>query len=639
MCGLVGYVNFNEPIVSNYIIDKMLLLQKHRGPDDSGIVFIDSKTNVIVEELEQSFDNNDVKFDVAFGFNRLSILDLSSNGHQPMMSYNRNVVMMMNGEVYNALDYKQELLDKGYVFKSTTDTEIVLNLYLEYGIDNMPTLLNGMFAIVIYDLNLKKIFLFRDRFGIKPLYLINNKDFFAFSSEIKSFKALPNFKFELDRENLDEYLLYRNCINRTLIRGINNIEQGTLYDYDFNTAQWNSKSYYDTSKIPSIIDSAINEKLLEVDLQKAIQYQLISDVKVGTQLSGGIDSSLVTHYSKLLSNDAFLETFSVVFDNPKFTEEHYIDYVANFENLKTHKFTMNSNYYLDKIFKATWHFEQPINHPNTIGLYLLSERAKKHVTVLLSGEGADETFCGYGYYNKVNSNPFFSLGFLYQLKSNFRSLFSFFSYYTTQNGRIMMTSAFGNIYLIKKIYSKFDFKKATKQRRKIINSIKDDGINKQRKFDFKSYLPDLLMRQDKMSMAHSIENRVPFLDNYLVEKAFTIPNKLLIRKLNSNNETKFVLKKISESIFGDSFSFRKKQGFAIPLKEFFLSEEFNKIWVDIIFPGLKKRGIFDYNELSKWYHSMTSLSNRKVEVFWISISFEIWAQQYIDITDEDSHSI
>ena len=639
MCGLVGYVNFKEPITSSHIIEEMLLLQKHRGPDDSGIVFIDSKTNAIVEELEQSIENNNAKFNIAFGFNRLSILDLSSNGHQPMMSYNRNVVMMMNGEVYNALDYKQELLDKGYVFKSTTDTEIVLNLYLEYGIDNMPSILNGMFAIVIYDLNLKKIFLFRDRFGIKPLYLVNNKDFFAFSSEIKSFKALPNFKFELDRENLDEYLLYRNCINKTLIKGINNIEQGTIYDYDFNSSEWSNKSYYDTSKIPSIIDSVINEKSIEVDLQKAIQYQLISDVKVGTQLSGGIDSSLVTHYSKLLSNDDFLETFSVVFDNPKFTEEHYIDYVASFENLKTHKFTMNSNYYLDKIFKATWHFEQPINHPNTIGLYLLSERAKKHVTVLLSGEGADETFCGYGYYNKVNNNPFFSLGFLYQLKSNFRNLFSFFSYYTTQNGRIMMTSAFGNIYLTKKIYTKFDFKKATKQRKKIINSIQDHGVNKQRKFDFKSYLPDLLMRQDKMSMAHSIENRVPFLDNDLVEKAFTIPNELLIRKLNSNDETKFVLKKISESIFGNSFSFRKKQGFGIPLKEFFLSEEFNKIWVDTIFPGLKKRGIFEYNELSKWYHSMDSLSNRKVEVFWISISFEIWAQQYLDITNEDSHSI
>jgi asparagine synthase (glutamine-hydrolysing) len=638
MCGLVGYVNFKEPITSSHIIEEMLLLQKHRGPDDSGTVFIDTQANVIVETLNEDPSVGN-QFDVVFGFNRLSILDLSSNGHQPMINSKRDVVMMMNGEVYNAIDYRQDLIDKGYVFKSTTDTEIVLYLYLEYGVEKMASLLNGMFAIVLYDYNLKKIFLFRDRFGIKPLYLIKNDDFIAFSSEIKSFKALPNFTFQLDKDHLDEYLLFRNCINKTLVKGIQNIEQGTIYDYDFNSSEWSNKPYYDTSKIPSIIDSTISAKSLETDLQKAIKYQLISDVKVGTQLSGGIDSSLVTHYSKLISNDAFLETFSVVFDNPKFTEEHYIDYVANFESVKSHKFTMHSNYYLDTIYKATWHFEHPINHPNTIGLYLLSEGAKKHVTVLLSGEGADETFCGYGYYKSVNDNPFFSLSFLYKLKANVRSLFSFFSYYLTQNGRIMMSSSFGNIYLTKKIYKNFDFQKATHQRRNIINNIQGEGISKQRKFDFKSYLPDLLMRQDKMSMAHSIENRVPFLDNDLVEKAFMVPDDLLLRKTDSNQETKFILKKISENVFGNSFSFRKKQGFSIPLKEFFLSDEFKKLWIETIFPGLKKRGIFNDVELAKWYNTMANLSNRKVETFWISISFEIWAQQYLDIEDENSHSI
>jgi asparagine synthase (glutamine-hydrolysing) len=389
-------------------------------------------------------------------------------------------------------------------------------------------------------------------------------------------------------------------------------------------------SYYDTSKIPVGSDSAITSELLESELRKAIRYQMISDVTVGTQLSGGIDSSLVTHYSKEITQGKSLETVSVVFDNPQFSEEKYIDYVAAHEDVKSHKFKLNSKYYLDTLFKATWHFEHPINHPNTIGLYLLSERAKQYVTVLLSGEGADETFGGYGYYKSFKSNPFFSLGFLYKLKANFRSLISFSSYYFNQNGRIMMSASFGNIYLSKRIYKKFNFKKATKQRKDILNNLKENGISKQRKYDFKAYLPDLLMRQDKMSMAHSIENRVPFLDNDLVEMAFKIPEDSLVKKVGSVYECKYLLKELSEKIFGNSFTFRKKQGFSIPLKEFFLSDDFQKLWKNSILPGIRNRGVFDFHELENWYNSMSKLSNRKIEIFWISISFEIWAQQYLD---------
>jgi asparagine synthase (glutamine-hydrolysing) len=629
MCGLTGYISLQKAIVTTDTIKEMLLLQKHRGPDDSGIVFIDSKEKVITE---QRIDSTEVigNPSIAFGFNRLSILDLSANGHQPMRSQDSNVVLMMNGEVYNAIDYREELIQKGYHFKSTTDTEVVLNLYLEYGLEETVNRLNGMFAIVIYDKRTDKVVLFRDRFGIKPLYFLHSEDYFAFSSELKSFKALPNFVFELDKDQLDEYLIFRNSINKTLLKGIKNAEQGVVYSFDLKHQKLSHQVFFDINEINTTTNETLNKQGVEALLKEAVKYQLISDVTVGTQLSGGIDSSLVTHYAKEIVGDKMLESVSIVFDNKYFSEEKYIDFVAEKENLKSNKFTLKQDYYIDSLLSATWHFEQPINHPNTIGIYLLSEQAKKHVTVLLSGEGADEIFGGYGSYADLKTTPYFTFRFLQKLKANFKDLIHFSSYYFTVNGRILMSAAFGNVSLSKQVYKPFSFKKAIKQRKLIVNSLKGCSFNKQRKFDFLTYLPDLLMRQDKMSMAHSIENRVPFLDNNLVDKAFTLSENKLLKTHSNKLETKFILKEISESVFGEQFTFREKQGFGIPLKDFFLSDEFKKLWVETVYPNIKKRAIFDGEVIENWYQSMDKLSYKKVEMFWIVISFEIWALQYLD---------
>jgi asparagine synthase (glutamine-hydrolysing) len=204
MCGFTGYFYFDDKKeASNKAIREMLALQKHRGPDDSGIVGIDT-LNKSFEALTISEDKLfKTEKNLVFGFNRLSILDLSPMGHQPMISQDEQVIMMMNGEIYNAFDFKAELEEKGHVFKSTTDTELVLHLYLEYGMEKMIKMLNGMFALAIYDMNLNTLFLARDRFGIKPLYIINEAGRIAFASEMKSFKALPNFKFELDDSRLE----------------------------------------------------------------------------------------------------------------------------------------------------------------------------------------------------------------------------------------------------------------------------------------------------------------------------------------------------------------------------------------------------------------------------------------------------
>jgi asparagine synthase (glutamine-hydrolysing) len=223
MCGFTGYFNLNNALeTNNQVIREMIAIQKHRGPDDSGIVGINTKEKNFEEISSTTTANFSTSKDLLFGFNRLSILDLSPNGHQPMISPDKKVILMMNGEVYNAFDFKDDLISKGHTFKSTSDTEVVLHLYLEYGIEKMVKMLNGMFALAIYDFTLDSLFLVRDRFGIKPLYILQEENRIAFASEMKSFKPLPNFKFEADFSRMDEFLLFRNLINTTLFKNIVN---------------------------------------------------------------------------------------------------------------------------------------------------------------------------------------------------------------------------------------------------------------------------------------------------------------------------------------------------------------------------------------------------------------------------------
>jgi asparagine synthase (glutamine-hydrolysing) len=630
MCGLAGYLIKNTEFeTNNHCINKMLLLQKHRGPNDSGIVAINSKKNEIENisfENESNFKNPS---NLVFGFNRLSILDLSSNGHQPMFSSDGNIVLMLNGEIYNAFDYKDELIAKGFKFKGNSDTEIVLYLYQSFGINGMLEFLNGMFAISIWDSNINKLFLIRDRFGIKPLYILEEKNRIAFSSEIKSFKALYNFKFELNESHLDEFLLFRNLINKTLFKNIKNLTPGTYLEIDEN-GNYQEISFYNLNSDGNLnFDNKQIEQIYSNTLENSINSQLISDVKLGCQLSGGIDSSLVTYYANKNSTGNKLETISILFKNKKFSEENYVDEVTSTLNLASNKYTLDSSYYFNVFKIATWHFEQPINHPNTIGLFLLSEKAKKHVTVLLSGEGADETLAGYSRFIEFKTHPFFSKIFFLKLYFNRKNLIDFFTTYLNKENRIITASIFCNLSSIRKLKPNFNFENAVKQRKSILSNLSNKN-NKQRKYEMATYLPDLLMRQDKMSMAFSIENRVPFLDNNLVNLALSIDNKQLIVNRKGKLEGKYILKQLCAKIFNVNFAYRDKKGFGIPLREFMVSDEFMQLWNSEIKPNIIKRKIFDITSIDKLLENMNKVDSSQLESIWQMVTFEIWAQQYFD---------
>ena len=631
MCGIVGYYHSSgEYIDDSSSILTMLELQKHRGPDDSGI-----RAFHLSQLRSQKLSTNEVvsltdKFDGVLAFNRLSILDLSENGHQPMCTSDGMVILAFNGEIYNAFDFRNELLNDGVRFKSTTDTEIILNLYKKYGFDKMVSSLNGMFAIVVVDLRERKIFLARDRFGIKPMYLYQKSGFFAFSSEMKSFFALKEFKAQLNTTLLDEYLLFRSTYNNTLLKDVTPLEPGTYIIYSPDEG-FSKFKYFDVENYHRDIDvyttlNAFKEKF-KFDLQASVRRQLVSDVKLGCQLSGGIDSSLVTWMAKESKQDDLLESVSIIFNEKHFSEESYIDDVAALNGITAHKFTLDSTSYMAAFQNAAWHFEAPLNHPNTIGIYLLSKKSKKYVTVLLSGEGADEVFGGYDRFATL-THPYLISSIIVESKRNRQNILSFARGYTHSAYRAVMASAFITPYMACVVRPEFALQKATEIRRALYQSLSGSLFDRQVKYEVKSYLPELLTRQDTMSMAHSIENRVPFLDNLLVDSAFTIPEKYLLFAHGTVQETKYLMKSLAADIFGASFAYRKKMGFGIPLRSFFSDNQFNSWLQDDIIPSIRQRGVFESKPIKNWVKKINSINSIELETLWIAISFEVWMKQF-----------
>jgi asparagine synthase (glutamine-hydrolysing) len=633
MCGITGYYHLGQqPIADTGTIIKMLQVQRHRGPDDSGIRAFSLKhgESAELDTNEPVYELNN--FEGVLGFNRLSILDLSLNGHQPMASPDGKVILALNGEIYNAFDYTDELKSWGYRFKSTTDTEIVLALYLRYGFDEMLLRLNGMFAIVIIDLNLRKLLIARDRFGIKPMYYLVHNGILGFSSEIKSFKYIDGFEFRLDTDKLDEYLIFRNNLNGTLFTKIEALRPGYYLEYTLSGGV-SAKQYFNIDSFSRQIDVCASLEEYSKDLEKwlgqSVRRQLMSDVKLGCQLSGGIDSSLVTWLANINSSKGNFESVSIVLENNSFNEEKYIDRVSDVIGIASHKFLLDSDYFIDNIERATWHLESPINHPNTLGIYKLSQCARQYVTVLLSGEGADEIFGGYERFYNIQY-PYNRKKILDELFINLRQPVGILRYLDPQYRAIMATS-YMHPATAKRLKSGFSFQNATQGRLSMYSSLSGTLFDRQVKYEILSYLPDLLIRQDKMSMAHSIENRVPFLDNELFSFSFSIPLEYLLVKTiaEGKDSEKYMLKKIAASVFGNEFAFRKKMGFGIPMKDFLSDKRFTEYVNDKIIPGIRGRGLFDHKLASSWVENIGSLGYQELLALWVIISFEIWASVYL----------
>jgi asparagine synthase (glutamine-hydrolysing) len=634
MCGIAGYININSrPVHDTSSILNMLRVQRHRGPDDSGIRAFSLNSGQSVELRSDQTQTIEDQFEGILGFNRLSILDLSERGHQPMTSPDGRVLLAFNGEIYNAFTYKEELEKWGYVFKSTTDTEIILALYLKYGLEATLSRLNGMFAIVFVDLNKQDIFIARDRFGIKPMYFMNSGKMLAFSSELKSFRFLDNFVYTLAEDQIDEYLIFRNNLNGTLFKGVESLEPGHYLSLSHGKVPvirryFNIDQYSRSIKSNEGID--FYHERLEEWLRKSVKDQLMSDVKLGCQLSGGIDSSLVTWLASNNIGSQRLETVSIILKDKQLSEEKYITMVTDHLKITSYKFLLDSDYFSDNIEKATWHFEAPLEHSSNVALFMLAQEAKKYVTVLLSGEGSDEIFGGYKRYYDIRY-PFKSKKLLHEIKKSLRHPTDLIKYLYDAN-RAVMATAYLSPWTAAILYPKFNEADATRKRLLLYETLTGSLFDRQVKYELKTYLPDLLLCQDKMSMAHSIENRVPFVDNEILDHSFTIPEEYLLpwKSPEGFNTQKYLLKKTVARALGNEFAFREKKGFDMPVREFLSNKKTSDYFHDKIFPGIKARQLFNYKLILDWSADIGNIRRDQLEALWIAVAFEIWASIFLD---------
>jgi asparagine synthase (glutamine-hydrolysing) len=644
MCGITGIISLSDKLEDPEALRRMTEVLNHRGPDDLGYVTYSKKHG-----LRNYLSDNDIRdkssdvFNIGMGFRRLSILDLSFNGHQPMLNGGKNVVVTLNGEIYNYRELRDILKMKGYFFKSNSDTEVLLYMYEEYGLEDTLCQLNGMFAFAIFDITQNSFYVVRDRLGIKPLYYYYDNKVFLYTSEVKAILTYDRKLAQLNNEILSEYLMFRYISEpNTLFKNIFTLRPGNYLQ--ICNGEVKNKSYWEIPKYnPSLKSIKDCEDEIENKLCSSINYRLISDVKVGTQLSGGIDSSLITLYAAKLQRTTTIDAVSVIFDNKEFSEEKYIDTVASKTKIHVHKVSLTADYFVTNLEKTTWHQDFPLNHENSIGVYLLSSLAKNYVTVLLSGEGADELFGGYQRYARLIqlTNRNLASNFLTKLSQDYikkcnNSLVSKILKYENLQDWLINLSSFGSPQLISNIYKDFSMKSALRNRKALFEESKDENhIETMLSYDMRTYLVDLLNRQDKMSMAHAIENRIPFLDHRIVELTKRIPTKFKINRPlfslhhDATYGNKYILKKMALRHFDKEFVYRKKSGFGLPLRDFFNTIKFKELW-EHYRSNIRKDNVFDINAIDNLYSNALRGDSPSIKLFWIVLAFQAWHAVFID---------
>jgi len=588
MCGIAGFVNLDGAPADAGVLAAMTDMVRHRGPDDRGTLRLSLRGGIP---------------DTALGFQRLQILDLSVRGHQPMTSPDGSTALLFNGAIYDAFDRKAELERSGYRFRSGTDTEVILALYERAGIEGMLERIDGMFAIVIVDTRRGVVHLVRDRVGIKPLYWAQRGTTVLFASEAKAFLAHPAFHAEIDPAEVDELLAFRYVAGEaSLLKGVRHVQPGhrlTITPDGVTDARyWSIPDYPETPGLSR--EDAVDR--LDALLGRSVQSQLRSDVNVGCQLSGGVDSSLVT---VLAGSDpsADLDAFSIVFDDPQFSEEPWILTAAAAAGAVSHRFVFDEAAFIDALDAASWHMDQPIGHPNSLALWLLARRSRKRATVLLSGEGADELFGGYARFSGAHASP----------------------------DTFIRASQFHSDARLSKLRPEANLRPALDKRRALFQEGRAGHLSNCLKYETRTHLVDVLMRQDKMMMAHGVENRVPFLDRHVIEFARALPAEHLVGPPGPIGApgTKIVVKELARRRFDAEFAYRRKSAFNLPLAQYFRGDRFVALMEDRLLPGMASRGLVDVGVVRRWWRRALSAPST-TEGFWIPVSLELWAQQFID---------
>lgn len=611
MCGFCGYINKKE---KNYI-KKMNDAIIHRGPDD-----------------EAYYKDEDI----AMGFRRLSIIDLKG-GRQPIQNSDENLIITFNGEIYNFKEIKKELEKKGYKFKTKTDTEVILLGYQEYK-EKILDKLRGMFAFVIWDKKNKILFGARDHFGQKPFYYANMNNTFMYASEIKSLLYHPDFKKEVNKKALKPYLTFQTSVlDETFFKGVYKLKPGHYFIYDKEKNKINIKEYYNINFKPT--EQNFNELVDKIDktITESIDYHIISDVPVGAYLSGGIDSSYVVSYLK--PN----KTFSVGFDYKNFNEVPMAKDLSDILKIENKNELINSNDFFESIDKVQYYADEPTANLSAVPLYFLSKLAAKDVKVVLSGEGADELFGGYTSYEedktlkKYKKLPFFIRNFIKKVISPIPSFHG--KNFLTKGGSKLEDYYVGNAFIFNnkeanKILSD-DYKSDLKYQditKPYFDKVKnEDDLTKMQYLDMYFWLPnDILLKADKMSMANSLELRVPILDKEVFSLAKTIPSKFKL----SHNTTKYILRKSASKRIPEEWYKRRKKGFPVPIIKWFREEKYYKI-VKKIFEEDFTKEFFNQKLILKMLDEHYTSKKNNCRKLWTIFVFLVWYKKFfIEINPE-----
>jgi len=618
MCGIVGFIDRSKQTKSETLQTMTDTLQ-HRGPDDSGYKFVENEN-----------------YQLGLGHRRLSILDLSLHGHQPMVF--EHLSMVYNGEVYNFQEIKTELEASGYSFESHSDTEVILKAFHKWGVKSVHKF-RGMFAFTIYDSKKESIYIFRDRVGVKPLYYYQNNGFFLFGSELKALAVHPDFNKQLDKEALSMYLQFGYIhAPHTIYEDTYKLLPGHYIKYDLlndeleTVKYWDIVDYYKMEKFD--VSEKEAEKQLEVILIDSFNLRMVSDVPVGTFLSGGIDSSLVTAVLQK-HNGEQISTFTIGFEDEKYNEAHYAKKVSEYLDTDHTEYYCTKQDALDIIPLLPQMYDEPFGDSSAIPTALVSKLAKEKVSVVLSGDGGDETFCGYSSYElfeqrsaSIKSIPArnFISSLMEAIPDPILGLEGMNEKYYLKYLKLKSVMDCDNVAdmfkLSNAVFTKYDARQILSGEYHYEDELdlQDLHVLEQMMIsDFKGYLADdILVKVDRATMHVSLEGREPLLDHKILEFAARLPI--------SFKKNKSILKNILDKYIPNELFERKKQGFGIPINDWLRNDL--KFLLDEYLDDKKIRdqNIFDLKYIQKLKQLFFSGKNDDRKI-WTLLMFQMWYKE------------
>ena len=630
MCGICGAVNFDrDQHIDRSALEAMNQQIVHRGPDEDGYYLSEN---------------------VGLAMRRLSIVDLKT-GQQPMSNEHGSIWLVYNGEIYNHQELRPGLEARGHRYRSKSDTETIVHLYEEYGRDCVQHL-RGMFAFALWDAQKRRLFAARDRLGIKPLYYLHTPEMFLFGSEIKTLLAYPGVRPQMNREGLPEYLAFGYLSGEeTLFEGIRKLLPGFTLEVG-ESGELNVSQYWDLD-LKGTED--VRPRHFYVQgyrdlLEQAVSSHLMSDVPLGVFLSGGLDSSVVAALTTKIKGEP-IKTFSVGYEESPYSELSFASEVASHIGSDHHEVRVSWQEFFDSLPELIWHEDEPIVWPSSVALYHVARLAREHVTVVLTGEGSDETLAGYtrypwtlwnaridGAYRKLMPPSFrrrvraavaesrlLPAGVRRRLEhtclgrdgDSWESFYfdNFYSAFSASEQEGMLTDDF-----------QVDPGIAYQNSTRFWEMSNGDLLTRLLYTDIKTYLVELLMKQDSMSMAASIESRVPFLDHVLVEYAVNIPSQLKTRGLNG----KRILKAAAEDLLPKSIIYRRKMGFPTPWRSWLEGPQLDKIETLLLKPRTVERGIFKPEGLQRIFTEHRNKVRDHSNRIWRLLNLELWQRVFLD---------